>query len=259
MLTVGSSDSFGGSGVQADLRTLSALRVYGASAITAVISQNGRGISDVYPIPGNVVSAQLNAIMDGLPVVAVKTGMFASAEACAAVTAKARDGQLPNLVVDPVMTSSVHSRRAVAVALERLLPFALIATPNREEASALVGWQVATPADMAGAASQLAATGPKYVVVTGGDFVTGDEAIDAVWIEGSVRFLHSPRINSRNTHGSGATFAAAVAGRIALGDPPVTALTNAKSFVSRAIGDAVGWELGAGTGPLDHFGWSHDL
>jgi hydroxymethylpyrimidine kinase/phosphomethylpyrimidine kinase len=256
VLTIGGSDSFGGSGVQADLRTLSALRVYGASAVTAVIAQNSRGIADVYPIPGNVVSAQLTAVMDDLPVVAVKTGMFASADACAAVTAKARDGQLPNLVVDPVLTSSVRSRRAVATALERLLPFALIATPNREEASALVGWQVASPADMAGAASQLASGGPKYVVVTGGDFVTGDEAIDAVWIEGSVRFLHSPRVNSRNTCGSGATFAAAVAGRIALGDPPVTALTKAKSFVSRAINDAAGWELGKGAGPLDHFGWS---
>jgi hydroxymethylpyrimidine/phosphomethylpyrimidine kinase len=256
VLTIGASDSFGGSGVQADLRTLSALRVYGATAVTAIVSQNSRGVTDVYPIPGTVVSGQLNAVMDDLAVAAVKTGMFASAEACAAVTAKARDGLLPNLVVDPVLTTSVRSRRAVATALERLLPFALIATPNRDEASALVGWQVATPADMAGAASQLASGGPTYVVVTGGDFVTGDEAIDAVWIEGSVRFLHAPRVTSRNTHGSGATFAAAVAGRIALGDPPVRAMANAKSFVSRAITDAAGWVLGTGAGPIDHFGWS---
>ncbi len=255
-LTIGGSDSFGGSGIQADLRTLSAMGVYGASVITAVVTQNSRGMSDVYPIPGTVVGAQLSALVEDLRLAAVKTGMFASAEACAAVTAKARDGQLPNLVVDPVLNTAVRSRRAVSTALERLLPFALIATPNREEASALVGWQVATPADMAGAASQLASGGPRYVVVTGGDFVTGDEAIDAVWIDGSVRFLHAPRINSRNTHGSGATFAAAVAGRLALGDSPVAAMTKAKSFVSRAISDAAAWELGAGAGPIDHFGWS---
>jgi len=256
VLTIGGSDSFGGSGVQADLRTLSALRVYGASVITAVTAQNSRGMSDVYPIPGTVVGSQLAAVIEDLRLAAVKTGMFASAEACASVTARARDGYLPNLVVDPVLSSTVRSRRAISTALERLLPYALIATPNREEASALVGWQVATPADMAGAASQLAAGGPRYVVVTGGDFITGDEAIDAVWIDGSVRFLHSPRVNSRNTHGSGATFAAAVAGRIALGDPPVTAVTNAKNFVSRAITDAAAWQLGTGAGPIDHFGWS---
>jgi hydroxymethylpyrimidine/phosphomethylpyrimidine kinase len=256
VLTIGGSDSFGGSGVQGDLRTLAAMRVWCACAITAITAQNSRGLSDVYPIPGTVVASQIGAVLDDLPVVAVKTGMFASAEACAAVTARARAGSLPNLVVDPVLNNSVRSRRAVATALERLLPYAFVITPNREEASALLGWQVATPADMAGAASQLAAAGPRYVVVTGGDFVTGDEAIDALWIDGSVRFLHSPRVNTRNTHGSGSSFAAAVAGRLALGDAPTEALSAAKRFVSRAIVDATDWRLGTGTGPIDHFGWS---
>jgi hydroxymethylpyrimidine kinase/phosphomethylpyrimidine kinase len=256
VLTVGGSDASGCTGVQADLRALAALRVHAATAITAIMAQSGRGATDVYPIPGSVVSTQLGAALDGLPLGSVKTGMFASGEGCAAVTARARDGRLPNLVVDPVITSSVQSRRAVASALERLLPYALIATPNRDEASALLGWQVATPADMAGAASQLASNGPRFVVVTGGDLVAGDEAIDAMWVDGAVRFLHSPRISSRNTQGSGATFAAAIAARLALGDSPVDAMTQAKSFVSRAIGDAAGWELCAGGGPIDQFGWS---
>src|SRR3954469_1046435 len=182
VLTIGGSDSGGGSGIQADLRTLAALRVYGASVLTSVFAVNTRDMHDAYALPANVVSGQLTAVLDDLPVVAVKTGAFASGEACAAVTAKARAGLLPNLVVDPVLTAPAGSRMAVTAALERLLPHALVVTPNREEASALLGWQVATTADMAGAAGQLASNGPKHVVITGGDFVTGDEAVDAVWV-----------------------------------------------------------------------------
>jgi len=255
VLTVGGSDSGGGSGLQADLRTLAALKVYGTAVVTGVYAQNSRAISDVYPLPGNVVAAQLGAVLEDFTLAAVKTGAWASADACAAVTAKARAGLLPNLVVDPVLESARGSHRAVLRALERLLPHAVVVTPNREEASELLGWQVATPADMAGAASQLAAGGPKHVVITGGDFVTGDEAIDAFWVEDSVRMLHAPRIR-RDAYGSGAAFAAAIAGRLALGDKPVDAVTFAKGFVSRAIGDASVWKLGAGAIPLDHFGWS---
>jgi hydroxymethylpyrimidine kinase/phosphomethylpyrimidine kinase len=255
-LAIGGSDSCGGSGIQADLRTFAAVRVYGASVVTSVFAQNTRGSHDTYPLPASVVNTQLGAVLDDLPVGAVKTGAFASPEACAVVTAKARAGLLPNLVVDPVLNGPKGSRMAITAALERLLPYATVLTPNREEASALLGWQVATPADMAGAAGQLAAGGPKHVVITGGDFVTGDEAMDALWVDGAVRFLHAPRLPHRNTYGSGATFAAAIAGRMALGDDPLDAVTRAKSFVSRAIADASDWRLGAGRGPIDHFGWS---
>ena len=255
VLAVGGTDSGGGSGLPGDLRTLAALKVYGAAVVTGVYAQNTRGIADVYPVPGNVVSAQLSAVLDDLKVAAVKTGAWASADACAAVTAKARAGVLPKLVVDPVLEAARGASKGVLGALERLLPFALVATPNREEASALLGWQVASPADMAGAASQLAAGGPKHVVITGGDFITGDEAIDALWVEGAVRMLRAPRIK-RDAYGSGTTFAAAIAARLALGDGPVEAVTYAKGFVSRAIGDASDWRLGSGSTPLDHFGWS---
>jgi hydroxymethylpyrimidine/phosphomethylpyrimidine kinase len=256
VLSIGGSDSIGGCGVQGDLRTLAAMRVYGACVVTAVFARNTGGTRDIYPIPANVVSAQLNAVLDDVPVAAVKTGAFASADACAAVTARARAGGLPNLVVDPVLTAVKGARKGVTVALERLLPHALIATPNREEASELLGWQVATHTDMAGAATQLASGGPRFVVVTGGDSIIGDEAVDACWVDGSVRFLRAPRVTSRNTYGSGTTFAAAITGRLALGDEPLDAITRAKSFVSRAISDAAGWRLGAGRGPIDHFGWS---
>lgn len=254
-LTVAGSDSGAGAGIQADLKVFAALRVYGTSVVTAVTAQNTRGVHDVYPLPGNVVAAQLTAVLDDLPPLATKTGMLASGEVAAAVTAKARAGLLPNLVVDPVLESSSGRRLGVVSAIERLLPYALVATPNCEEASALVGWPVATPADMAGAAGQLAAGGPKFVVVTGGDLASGDEAIDAMWTDAGVRFLRYPRIATRNTHGTGCTFSAAIAARLALGDAVPQAVTFAKQYVARALADAREWKLGGGTGPLDHFGF----
>ncbi|MEV0559789.1 bifunctional hydroxymethylpyrimidine kinase/phosphomethylpyrimidine kinase [Dactylosporangium sp. NPDC050588] len=257
VLTVGASDSSGGSGIQADLRTLAAMRMHGASVVTAVVSRNTRGTTDVFPQPTTVVSGQLGSVLEDLPVAAVKTGMFPNPETAVAVAARARSGALPNLVVDPVLEAAGGgSRRGLAAAVERLLPHAMVATPNREEASLLVGWEVVTPADMAKAAAQLSAGGPRYVVITGGDFVTGDDAVDMMWADGAARLLHSPRVASRNTDGSGATFATAVAARLAMGDDPVEAVTWSKGFVGRAISDAADWRIGAGTGPIDQFGWS---
>lgn len=255
VLTVSGSDSSAGSGVQGDLKVFSAMRLYGTSVVTAVTSQNTRGVHDVFPMPGTVVGAQLGAVLDDMPISAVKVGMLATAEAAAAVTAKARAGLLPNLVIDPVLSSSTGRRMGVATAIERLLPYAVVATPNREEASALVGWTVATPADMAGAAAQLASNGPKYVVVTGGDMVAGEEAVDAVWTEAGARFLRYPRVISRNSLGTGCAFSAAIAGRLALGDNVPDALVYAKEYVARSLVTARDWKLGGGRGPIDHFGW----
>ncbi|MEJ3750885.1 bifunctional hydroxymethylpyrimidine kinase/phosphomethylpyrimidine kinase [Actinomycetes bacterium KLBMP 9797] len=252
-LTIAGSDSGAGAGIQADLKVFAALRVYGTCAVTAVTAQNTRGVQDMFPMPGNVVAAQLSSVLDDLPPVAVKTGMLASGEVAAAVTAKARAGLLPNLVVDPVLVSSSGRRLGVVSAIERLLPYALVATPNREEASALLGWPVSTPADMAGAAAQLASGGPKFVVVTGGDLVAGDEAVDALWTDAGARFLRYPRIATRNTHGTGCTFAAAIAARLARGDAVQDAIGFAKQYVARALAGARDWKLGSGTGPLSHW------
>jgi hydroxymethylpyrimidine kinase/phosphomethylpyrimidine kinase len=243
--------------VQGDLKVFAAMRIYGTAVVTAVTSQNTRGVHDVFPMPGTVVAGQLGAVLDDMPISAVKVGMLATAEAAAAVTAKARSGLLPNLVIDPVLSASTGRRTGVSTAIERLLPYAVVATPNREEASALVGWQVATPADMAGAAGQLAAAGPKHVVITGGDMVVGDDAVDAMWTESGARFLHYPRILTRNTHGAGCTFSAAIAARLALGDSPPDAITFAKQYVARALTGARSWNIGGGRGPLDHFGWGY--
>jgi len=256
VLTIAGSDSGGGAGVQADLKVFAALGVYGTSVITAITAQNTRDIFDVFPLPGNVVSGQLSVVVEDLPPAAAKTGMLATAEIAAAVTAKARAGGLPNLVVDPVLHSSSGRRLGVAAAIERLLPYAVVVTPNIDEASALVGWRIDTLADMAGAAGQLAAGGPKHVVITGGDLPNPDEAVDAVWTESGVRFLRAKRVQTRNQQGTGAAFSAAIAARLARGDSPQDAMIFAKKYVTRALTGARAWELGAGNGPLDHFGWS---
>ncbi len=254
VLTIAGSDPSAGAGIQADLKTFAAHRVYGTSVITAITSQNTHGVDDVFPVPATVVGTQLAAVVDDLKLAAVKVGMLASAEIAAAVAAKARAGQLPNLVLDPVLHASSGRRLGVKAAVERLIPFATVVTPNVEEASALVGWEIGTTADMAGAAAQLASKGAKYVVITGGD-LGGEEAADAVWTDAGVRFLRAPRVATANTHGTGCTFSAAIAARLALGEPVADAVVKAKQYVTRALYGAAGWRLGGGTGPLDHLGF----
>lgn len=256
VLTIAGSDSSGGAGIQADLKVFSALQVYGASVVTAVTAQNTRDILDVFPLPGTVVAAQLGAVLDDIRVAAAKTGMLATGDIAAAVTAKARSGALPNLVVDPVLSSASGRRLGVVAAIERLLPFAAVVTPNIDEASALVGWRVDTPTDMAGAAAQLASNGAKHVIITGGDLPNRQESVDAVWTEAGVRFLRAPRVATRNDHGTGAAFSAAIAARLALGDAVHDALVFAKRYVSRALKGSRDWRIGSGHGPLDHFGWT---
>jgi hydroxymethylpyrimidine/phosphomethylpyrimidine kinase len=255
VLTIAGSDSGGGAGIQADLKTFAAQRCYGASVITAVTAQNTLGVDDVHQLPGAAVASQLDAVLDDLTVAAVKTGMLGTPEVADVVAARARAGDLPNLVVDPVLISSTGHPLGVVAAFERLLPYAVVTTPNVAEASALVGRPVTTPAEMAEAATALAAGGPRHVVVTGGDLPDGDEAIDAMWTDGEVRFLRGPRIPTGNVHGSGCTFASAIAAQLAMGRPVVTAVELAKSYVARALAGGAEWRIGGGIGPLDHFGW----
>jgi hydroxymethylpyrimidine/phosphomethylpyrimidine kinase len=254
VLTVSGSDATAAGGIQGDLKTFAAHRVYGANVVTAVTAQNSHGVDDMYPLPASVIGTQLAAVIDDLPLAAVKVGMLATAEIASSVTARARAGALPNLVLDPALTATGGFRRGLIAAIERLLPFVTVLTPDLDEASALVGWQVSTTADMAGAAAQLASSGPRYVVITGGD-MSGDESVDAVWTNGGVRFLHGERIETRNTNGCGSTFAAAIAARLALGDGVPEALTAAKTYVSQALAGSASWRMGNGYGPLDHLGF----
>jgi hydroxymethylpyrimidine kinase/phosphomethylpyrimidine kinase len=254
VLTIAGSDSGGGAGLQADLKVFAALGAYGASVVTAVTAQNTIDVYEVFPLPAELVSAQLTAVLADLPVLAVKTGILAGANIASAVLAAARAGLLPNLVIDPVLVSSTGRRLAAIDAVEPLLPYASVLTPNRDEAAALVGSPVDTVAEMAEAAAQLGAGGAAYVVVTGGDLPAPEESVDVLWSATGTQFLRAPRITTRNTHGTGCTFSAAIATRLAFGDPVPDAVRYAKRYVSRALAGARGWRLGDGAGPLDHFG-----
>ncbi len=284
-LTIAGSDSGGGAGIQADLVTFAALGVHGASVITALTAQNTVGVTGVHVPPVEFLMAQLDAVLDDLPVAAVKTGMLATAEVVKAVGLATAAGRLPHLVVDPVLVSSTGARLldpgAERAYVEALFPHALVITPNAREAAALVGSTVATAADAREAARELARLGPRWVVVKGGHQVDDDEAaapaapaapgegpagragsVEAVDIvyeaaTGQVTELRRPRVPTRNDHGTGCTFAAATAALVAGGAPVPEALIRAKAFVHQGLMASADWRLGGGHGPVGKLGaWS---
>ncbi len=258
-LTIAGSDSGAGAGLQADLKTFAALGVFGTSAVTAVTAQNTVGVQAVHVIPPPMVEAQIAAVMDDLRPAAAKTGMLATASTMAVVAGRARRGELPPLVVDPVMVSSTGSRlldsEAERAYLDSLFPYATVVTPNLREASLLVGRDLADLDDMAKAARQLHETGAGLVVVKGGH-LPGAEAIDVVFDGQGLHHLRSAWVDTRNVHGTGCTLSAATAAWMALGLEPLPALQRAKDFVAGALVRASRWTLGGGHGPLDHFGWA---
>jgi hydroxymethylpyrimidine/phosphomethylpyrimidine kinase len=246
LLTIAGSDSGGGAGIQADLRTFAALGAFGASVITAVTAQNTLGVRAIHQVPTDVVSAQLDAVLEDLPVAAIKVGMVGSVVAAEAIARRARRHR--NLVVDPVLVSTSGSRLGVAAVVAPLLPYTLVLTPNRDEAGALLGRRVSTVQEMADAAGALAATGPRAVVVTG-----SEGAVDVLCHDGVVTTLRGRRVDTRNNHGSGCTFSAAIAVRLAAGDAVPEAVRWAKEYVTDALDAARDWQLGGGPGPLHHF------
>ncbi len=258
-LTIAGSDSGGGAGLQADLRTFAALGVFGTTAITAVTAQNTTGVRRVDILPAEAVTAQILAVLDDLPVAAVKTGMLADAATVDAVADLAADGRLPNLVVDPVMVASsgavLASDSVVDAYRRRLLRLASVVTPNVPEAAVLVGATGADAADQTVLARVLGERIGTTVVVKGGH-ATGLLCAEVVWHEGEIQILERPRLETGNTHGSGCTFAAAVAAGLCSGADVLRAVDAAGDFVHAALRGGSGWTLGAGPGPLDHFGWS---
>ncbi|MEV1331179.1 bifunctional hydroxymethylpyrimidine kinase/phosphomethylpyrimidine kinase [Micromonospora costi] len=255
VLTIAGSDSGGGAGIQADLKVFAALGAYGTSVLTAVTAQNTRGVDAVLPLPPATVTDQVESVLTDFAVRAVKTGMLGSPAVADAVAATARAGRLPHLVVDPVLVATSGHRLGVVAAVERLLPYAEVATPNCAEAAAITGRPVTTVDEMVAAAEALAAGGPAHVVVTGGD-LDGGEAVDVLHGDGVTTLLRAARVDTPHTHGTGCSFSAAIAVRLALGDPVPAAVAVAKEYVTRALAGGRDWKLGAGRGPLDHFGWS---
>jgi hydroxymethylpyrimidine/phosphomethylpyrimidine kinase len=258
-LTIAGSDSGGGAGIQADLKMFSALGVFGTSAVTAVTAQNSVGVERVDVLGVDTVAAQIDAVTADLRPAAAKTGMLAVAAIIDLVAERAEAGRLPPLVVDPVMVASSGDRLldedAEVAYLEHLFPHAFVVTPNLREASVLVGHDVATVRDMSHAAAELADAGPDWVIVKGGH-LEGD-AVDVVHERDTGRVLHltAPRTDTRNVHGTGCSFGAAIAAGLAHGHEPEHAIREAKAAVTRAIRSAAEWRLGGGHGPIDHFGW----
>lgn len=259
-LTIAGSDSGGAAGIQADLKTFQAHGVFGCSAITALTAQNTVGVHEVHVPDPAFLRRQVEVVLDDMPVDVVKTGMLASTAVVEVVTDLADADRLPRLVVDPVMVASTGARLLEADATDayrtRLLPHATVATPNVAEAEVLLDTSITTLADQYDAARRLAAMGPAHVVVTGGHALgdAADEAVDvaACRDSGQVHEVRSPRIRTSNTHGSGCTFASAVAAGLALGRAPIDAIRDAHAFVHRAVRGGADWTLGAGHGPLDH-------
>ncbi len=256
ILIIAGSDSSGGAGIQADIKTVMALGGYGATAITAITVQDTTGVRDVFPIPASIVAAQVTAVLEDIGAEAVKTGMLHDAEVIEAVAntlnEKARGTPL---VVDPVMSAkrgdSLLKEDAISVLKKKLLPMAALVTPNIPEAEILSGRKIETVNDMQEAARSIAQFGAKAVLVKGGH-LTGDTLTDVLWDGKEIITWQSPRIHSTSTHGTGCTLASAIATGLAQKMPLKEAVTRARDYVQEAIRHAV--KLGQGHGPMNH-GW----
>ncbi len=251
-MTIAGSDSGGGAGIQADLKTFMALGVYGASTLTAITAQNTLGVTAVHEVPTDVIAAQMDAVVSDIGVDAAKTGMLSSAAIIAAVAGRIRHWGIDKLVVDPVMVAKSGDRLlredAVQALVHELLPLALVVTPNVPEAEVLVGRQLETDADMREAARQILDLGPRSVVMKGGHRV-GD-ATDLLFDGHAFMAFDSPRFDTPNTHGTGCTFSAAIAAGLARGLEVQEAVREAKRYVSEAIRRA--GSLGGGHGSVAH-------
>jgi hydroxymethylpyrimidine/phosphomethylpyrimidine kinase len=253
-LTIAGSDSGGGAGIQADLKTFAALGVYGTCAVTAVTAQNTLGVTGIVALPPEIVTAQIEAVAGDIGVGAVKTGMLANGAIVQAVAAAIDALRLPLVVVDPVMIAKSGDRLldddAVAALKSDLLGRAFVVTPNVPEAEVLADMTISSAEDTREAARRILALGPCAVIVKGGH-LAGAEAVDLVYDGREFRELCGPRIDTRHTHGTGCTFSAAIAANLTLGRSLRDAAEHAKNYVTRAI--LHGLDIGHGHGPLDHF------
>ena len=253
-LTIAGSDSGGGAGIQADLKTFAAHGVYGTSAVTALTAQNTLGVSAVHVVPAEIVTAQIEAVVSDFGCDAVKTGMLANAAVVEAVAAAVEALELPNLVVDPVMVAksgdrllddqAVHTMRSALVRLARVI------TPNIPEAEALCGMTIRSVADMRAAAERLSSLKPSAVLLKGGH-LEGPDVVDVLFEHGRIVELTGPRVGGRHTHGTGCTFAAAIAAGLARRQTLENAVRAAKEYVAGAM--QAGIPLGGGHRPLNHF------
>ena len=249
-LTIAGSDSGGGAGIQADLKTFAALGVHGTSAITAITAQNTVGVTDIFELATSLIRAQIDAVVDDIGVQAAKTGMLSSAGIIEAVAEAIQRHGITNLVVDPVMVAKGGAKLlrddAVSALREKLIPLAAVITPNIPEAQVLLGREIHTLDERRRAARDLVAMGARAAVVKGGH---ADDVTDVFYDGSELVELAARRIDTRNTHGSGCVFSAAIAAWLARGAEPLAATRKAKDFITEAIANSL--ELGHGHGPVN--------
>ncbi len=257
-LTIAGSDSGGGAGIQADLKTFSALGCFGMSAITALTAQNTRVVTGILPVPPEFIGQQIDAVMEDIGVDAVKIGMLHSPEVIQMVADKLSQWNCPNVVVDPVMISKSGDKLllddAVAALKETLLPLATVITPNLPETSVLLGRPIETAEDMPGAAKDLAKLGVPNVLVKGGH-LTGSQSHDLLYESRSQAIIELPgtRIDTPNSHGTGCTLSSAIAAGLARGFALEEAVKQAKAYIIGALEAGTAYKTGKGHGPVHHF------
>ncbi|MBW4519029.1 MAG: bifunctional hydroxymethylpyrimidine kinase/phosphomethylpyrimidine kinase [Scytolyngbya sp. HA4215-MV1] len=254
-MTIAGSDSGGGAGIQADLRTFAFHKVHGTSAITCITAQNTLGVNRVDALLPEAVIAQMQAVAQDIGIQAAKTGMLLNREIIAAVAEQVEQLGITQLVVDPVMVSRTGAQliddAAIATLRRSLIPQATIVTPNRYEAQILSGFEIATLTEMQAAAQKIYQLGAKAVLVKGGGMTQALRGVD-VWFAGDrLETLTTETIDTPNTHGTGCTLSAAIAANLALGKDPLTATRLAKSYVTTALKYAL--NIGKGQGPVGHF------
>jgi hydroxymethylpyrimidine/phosphomethylpyrimidine kinase len=253
-LTIAGSDSVGGAGIQADLKTFARFGVFGTSVITAITAQNTRGVAAWTAVAPEMIRAQLDAVAEDLRPAALKSGMLADARVVEAVARGIRDHGLGPFVLDPVMVATsgdvLLERSAVVAIRSELLPLAALVTPNLDEAEILAGEPVRDVSAMRRAARSLVDAGADAALVKGGH-LEGDETVDLLLAEDEVTEFRHPKLRTRNLHGTGCTLSSAIAAHLALGRPLIEAVRESLDFVHRAIATAPG--LGTGHGPLNHF------
>ncbi|RLD09784.1 MAG: bifunctional hydroxymethylpyrimidine kinase/phosphomethylpyrimidine kinase [Chlamydiae bacterium] len=252
-LTIAGSDSGGGAGIQADLKTFCSLHVYGATVITAVTAQNTLGVHSIHPVPAEIVGEQIDAVLSDIGTNACKTGMLVNAETVHIVAEHLKKFNVKKLVVDPVMIAkggaNLLNDNAIDALKSELFPLALVVTPNVPEAEILTGVKISCPDDMIQAAAQLLKTGAKVIVIKGGH-LEGD-ATDLIYTKEEQHYLRSARIMTRCVHGTGCTFSAAITAYLTRGMETIDAIKCSKTYITQAIITAK--EIGGGHAPTNHF------
>jgi len=258
VLTIAGSDSGGGAGIQADLKTFAANDCYGMSVITALTAQNTKGVSGIHPVPPEFVKAQIDAVMHDIGADAVKIGMLFSAELIRVVADRLRRYDVQKIVLDPVMVAQSGDRLLQAEAIDavksELMPLAVVVTPNLPEAEVLIDAKIDSPETMSEAARRMAQTGSRAVLIKGGH-LEGSDSTDILYLAGQDRFvrLGGKRVATRNNHGTGCTLSSAIAAHLARGREILPAIRAAKSYIQGALEAGADYKLGGGHGPVHHF------